>query len=77
MELIITTPQHSQVLGEVTKVYLPGMVTPFTVLHNHGPLMSVLAKGQVKYEKDNTLYTIDITGGVVEVLSNRIVVITD
>ncbi len=76
MELTVITPQGTTVIADIEKAYLPGVLGPFTVLNNHGPLMSVLKEGQAKYVKENILFAIDIPGGAVEVLSNRIIVIT-
>ncbi|MCD8194536.1 MAG: hypothetical protein LUD74_08345 [Tannerellaceae bacterium] len=77
MELTVITPQGTTHIADIEKAYLPGVLGPFTVLRNHGPILSVLTQGQVKYEKEGILFAIDVPGGVVEVLSNKIVVITN
>ena len=76
MELEIITPDQTVFTGEVNLVQLPGIEGSFEVLNNHAPLISVLDAGKIKVKDtgDNIQY-FEITGGVVEVLNNKILVL--
>ena len=77
MYLEIVTPSASVFEGEVNIVTLPGSDGSFQVMNDHAPLVSTLSEGEVVYKsKDGTSGT-HITGGVVEVLNNKIVVLAD
>ena len=61
--------------GEATSVTLPGVKGSFTVLKNHAPIISVLAKGKVSYRTENgDDKEIEVKGGLVDVENNRIAV---
>lgn len=78
MHLEIITPDKKVFEGEVTIVTFPGSDGSFQVMNNHAPLVSLLKDGVIEYktsEKDAT--QVAITGGVVEVLKNKVVVLAD
>ena len=78
MHLEILTPDKEVFSGEVTMVEVPGTSGRFQVLKNHAPIISTLTQGQVRVtdeEKHNQSF--DITGGVVEVLNNRIAILAE
>jgi F-type H+-transporting ATPase subunit epsilon len=78
MILEILTPDKKVFKGEVQMVQFPGIDGSFAVLHNHAPLISILKKGKIKLRgADNQLQYIAIKGGVVEVLTNKILVLAD
>ncbi|MEL6536805.1 MAG: ATP synthase F1 subunit epsilon [Bacteroidota bacterium] len=72
MYLEIITPEQKVFEGEVTSATFPGSNGTFQVLNDHAPLVSSLAKGEVKYSHKTGEHTINIDGGVVEVLNNTI-----
>jgi len=77
MHLEIITPEKKIFEGEVRITTLPGSDGSFQVLNNHAPLISLLKQGVVEYKtKDNT-NQVNITGGVVEVLKNKVIVLAD
>ena len=78
MTLEIITPDKEIFKGETSLVQLPGIDGLFEILNNHAPLIAALSKGKVKIhdEKDEPQY-FEITGGVVEVLNNRILVLAE
>lgn len=78
MLLEIITPEKTLYKGEVSLVQLPGIDGSFEILEHHAPLISVLAKGKIKVHdnKKETLY-FDINGGVIEVLSNKVLVLAE
>ncbi len=77
MELHIVTPEGTAFTGEADAVQLPGIDGLFQVLNNHAPLISALKEGTVKVEKDNTKQLFKIKSGIVEVLNNKISVLTE
>ena len=78
MTLEIITPDKEIFKGEMSLVQLPGIDGLFEILNNHAPLIAALRKGNVKIldEKEEPQY-FEITGGVVEVLNNRILVLAE
>jgi F-type H+-transporting ATPase subunit epsilon len=78
MNLQIITPDSRVFEGEVKLVQVPGSKGSFQILNNHAPIISTLEKGKVKVidDQDNTSF-IEISGGVVEVKSNRIIILAE
>jgi F-type H+-transporting ATPase subunit epsilon len=76
MMLDIITPDKILYSGEVDSVKLPGTKGSFEVLKNHAALISKLEKGSVRIKDKNGVHFIEITGGIAEVLKNKIVVLT-
>lgn len=78
MLLEIITPDKKVFEGEVTIVTFPGSDGSFQVLNNHAPLVSLLKDGVVEYKTSEKGATqVAITGGVVEVLKNKVIVLAD
>lgn len=91
MHLEIVTPEHILMSQEVDAVTLPGKTGEFQILNHHAPLVSTLAKGLIKLDKNvkieksveslfkenNNKLTFDIKGGVVECKDNKVVVLVD
>ena len=78
MKVEIITPDKELFMGEAELVQLPGIDGSFEILNNHAALISVLKKGKVKLvgkEKETTL--IDINGGVIEVLNNKVLILAE
>lgn len=75
LHLEILSPVSKIFEGEVNSVKLPGEVGAFGVLSNHAPLISVLKKGIIEWEINNKKEQITISGGVAEVLNNKISVL--
>jgi F-type H+-transporting ATPase subunit epsilon len=77
MHLEITTPDKKIFEGEVSIVTFPGADGSFQVLNNHAPLVSLLKDGVVEYKTSEKATQVAITGGVVEVLKNKVIVLAD
>lgn len=77
MFLEIVTPAKKVFEGEVSIVTFPGIDGMFQVLNNHAPLVSTLKAGELIYKDNKDESTIEITGGVVEVLHNKVIVLAD
>jgi F-type H+-transporting ATPase subunit epsilon len=77
MHLEIITPEKKVFEGEVTIVTFPGSDGSFQVMNDHAPLVSLLKDGQVVYKTKESTEQVAITGGVVEVLKNKVIVLAD
>ena len=77
MQLDIITPDEHVYSGEVSEVTVPGTMGKFQVLKNHAPIISTLAKGQIKFKSADGTVTMDSEGGVIEVLKNKVVVLAE
>jgi len=77
MHLEIITPEKKIFEGDVTIVTFPGSDGSFQVMNDHAPLVSLLKDGQVVYKTKESTEQIAITGGVVEVLKNKVIVLAD
>jgi F-type H+-transporting ATPase subunit epsilon len=78
MHLEIITPDKKIFEGEVSIVTFPGSDGSFQVLNHHAPLVSLLKDGVVEYRtSEKGAIQVEITGGVVEVLKNKVIVLAD
>jgi F-type H+-transporting ATPase subunit epsilon len=79
MKLEISTPDKILFDGEVSAVQCPGKDGLFQVLDNHAPMIAILKGGHVKYETADsaTSHFIDIRRGVMQVLNNKVIVLSE
>lgn len=77
MLLEILTPEKKIFEGDVTIATFPGADGSFQVLDNHAPLISLLNAGVVEYKTKTGNDKLNITGGVVEVLKNKVILLAD
>lgn len=78
MQLEIISPDQNIFSGEAKAVQCPGIDGSFGILDNHAPLISALKKGQLKVtDSSNNVEHYDINGGVVEVLSNKVIILAE
>ena len=78
MYLEIISPDKKIFAGEVNAVKLPGADGSFGVLNDHAPIIASLKRGIVKVtENNNSILNFEINGGVVEVLKNKMIVLTE
>ncbi len=77
MYLEILTPEKKVFEGEVSIATFPGADGSFQVLDHHAPLISLLAGGDVIYKGAEGTGNVTITGGVVEVLKNKVILLAD
>ncbi len=63
--------------GEADMVVVPGKSGEMGILENHAPLLSTLRPGYIKVVrgKDEEIFT--VTGGVVEVLPDKVTILAD
>ena len=78
MHLEIVTPDEKVFEGEVLHATFPGADGSFQVLNNHAAMVSVLGKGDIRYqqEKQKEVHLV-VDGGVVEVIHNKVNVLVE
>ncbi|MFZ5999314.1 MAG: ATP synthase F1 subunit epsilon [Bacteroidota bacterium] len=77
MHLEIITPEKKVFEGDVTVATFPGADGSFQILKDHAPLVSLLKEGVVEYKGKDAAASVNITGGVVEVLQNKVILLAD
>jgi len=86
MTLEILTPEKKLYSGDVYGVQMPGISGSFEVLEKHAPIVSALKAGRVKILKDKAgasssnpqhVTFIDIQGGFVEVIQNKVTILVE
>ncbi len=77
MHLEILTPEKKVFEGDVTIVTFPGSDGSFQVMNDHAPLISLLKDGVIEYKSKEATRQVKITGGVVEVLKNKVILLAD
>lgn len=77
MHLEILTPEKKIFEGDVTIATFPGADGSFQVMDNHAPLISLLKEGTVEYKGKDVNVNLKISGGVVEVLGNKTILLAD
>ena len=75
MYLEIITPDTTLFDGEVDSVKFPGTGGEFEMMTNHAPIISSLEKGTIVVKTAEGNKEFEITGGIVEVLENKIKVL--
>ncbi|MEK9601011.1 MAG: F0F1 ATP synthase subunit epsilon [Bacteroidota bacterium] len=69
------TPDEVLFSGEAVSVKLPGTSGSFEALANHAPLLSSLEKGTIIVRTSAGEEIFEVSGGIVEVLNNKVVVL--
>jgi F-type H+-transporting ATPase subunit epsilon len=78
MRIEIITPDKKIYDGEIKSVRVPGKKGSFQVLKDHAPIISTLDSGSVKMvDQENTEIIYNISGGIIEVKANRIILLAD
>jgi F-type H+-transporting ATPase subunit epsilon len=78
MFIEIITPDTKVFSGEVSLAQFPGKDGSFEILNDHAPIIAVLKKGKIKViGMDKQTLFFEVSGGVVEVLKNKIIVLAE
>jgi F-type H+-transporting ATPase subunit epsilon len=78
MKIEIITPDNRVFDGDIKSVRVPGRKGSFQVLKDHAPIISTLEKGSVIIvDQEGTEKIFEISGGVIEVKSNKIILLAD
>lgn len=73
----ITTPERVVFKDDVDSVTLPTTSGEITILPNHIPLISIMSPGEIIIKNGDKEVLIATSGGFVEVLSTKVVVLAD
>ena len=77
MHLDIITPEKNVYSGEVEMVNLPGSDGSFGIMKDHAPIVSTLKAGEIKVVENGSEKLFPVSGGVVEVNNNKIIVLAE
>jgi len=77
MDLVIISPEGTQLKENATRVTMPGSMGPFSILKNHAPFISTLEKGEVVYIADKKIKNFDIEDGVISVEKNVVKILIE
>ncbi|HAQ70013.1 ATP synthase F1 subunit epsilon [Salibacteraceae bacterium] len=77
MTLEILSPEKLIFKGVAESIQLPGKDGSFGILENHAPIIATLKKGVVKVSNEGQETEFEIKGGVVEVVKNKVIVLSD
>lgn len=78
MKIEIITPDQKVFEGDIKSVRVPGQKGSFQVLNDHAPIVSTLDNGPVIIvDMQGNMTRFEITGGVVEVKMNRIILLAE
>ena len=78
MKIEIITPDKKIYDGEIKSVRVPGKKGSFQVLKDHAPIISTLDSGPVRMvDQENNEIIYNISGGVIEVKANKIILLAD
>ncbi|MEP4077735.1 ATP synthase F1 subunit epsilon [Haloferula sp.] len=77
LHLAIVTPEEQIFSDTVGNVYLPGADGEMGVLDGHAALVTSLAPGELRYEKDGQIVTLAVGSGFAEVTQEKVSVLTD
>ena len=74
----IVTPEKVVLKQEVLQLTVPTKMGEITILPNHIPLISALQAGVIEIKTpDNKIETMAVSGGFIEVLPSKIVILAD
>lgn len=78
MDLEILTPEKKVFEGSADIIKVPGKKGPFAILNMHAPIISTLEKGEIVVKRSKKqVGTFNISGGVVEVRDNKIIILAE
>ncbi|MFC4991873.1 F0F1 ATP synthase subunit epsilon [Rubritalea tangerina] len=77
LHLEIVTPEKKVFSDKVVDVYLPGADGEIGVLDLHAALVTALAPGELRYQKDGTSHELAIGSGFAEVADDKVIILTD
>ena len=76
LQLEVVTPNRAVVHDTIEEVSTPGKEGYLGILPGHAPLLSQLQTGELSYKKSGRTYYLSIGGGFLEVLPDRVTILT-
>ena len=77
LQLEIVSPERRAYTDEVDMVVVPGIDGELGILPHHTRLITALGTGELRIKKGGTEQSLLISGGVVEVRPDRVIVMAD
>jgi F-type H+-transporting ATPase subunit epsilon len=77
MAFEIVTAERIVYSDEVDLVVVPGVEGELGILPNHVPLLTTIQPGELRVVKQGQDTTIAVTGGFLEVLANKVLILAD
>jgi len=77
LHLEIVTPEKKIFSDKVADVYLPGADGEIGVLDLHAALVTALAAGELRYQKDGQSHELAIGSGFAEISDDKVIILTD
>lgn len=74
LQLNIISAERKLFSGLVTSVVIPGISGKFGVYPDHAPLISPMREGSIVYTVNGIEESVDIKGGIAEVMQNVITI---
>ncbi|MDR0825254.1 MAG: ATP synthase F1 subunit epsilon [Prevotella sp.] len=74
LQLNIISPDKKIFSGTVSSVVIPGIQGRFGVFPDHAPLISSLQEGVITYNIKGTEQSVEVQGGVAEVMRNVVTI---
>ncbi len=75
--LEIVTPERLVYSQDVDVLSVPTTQGEISILAKHVPLVTIISPGEIKIKNDNETEYIAITGGFVEVLPHKVIILAD
>ena len=77
MQVTVISPEASMFDGEADAVVAPAFDGQVGILPNHAPLMTLLGEGTLTVRSAGTASRFSIRGGFMQVVDNRVRVVTE
>jgi len=77
IELEVLTPERGVFRGPVDAVVVPGREGLLGILPRHAPMLVVLRPGVVRYRQEGQVGRMAVSGGVCQVLQDRVLLLAD
>ncbi len=75
--LDIVTPERLVYSQDVDVLTVPTVQGEISILAKHVPLVSIISPGEVKIKRDNEIEYMAISGGFVQVIPNKVIILAD
>ncbi len=77
IKLDVVTAEGVVFSEDVDVIVAPGIDGQLGILPHHAPLMTMLAPGELQIKKDGEEFSLAVSGGFLEVLPDRVIVLAD
>ncbi len=75
--LEIVTPERLVYSDDVDVLTVPTVQGEISILAKHVPLVSIISPGEIRIKKDNNIEYMAISGGFVQVIPNKVIILAD